>query len=75
MKILPIVQSDQYLIPYIGAIYGRYEYFTQVEKKLTGETQSLSSFATGYLYFGLHRLTDGWIFREWAPNATAIFLI
>jgi 1,4-alpha-glucan branching enzyme len=35
----------------------------------------LSDFATGYLYFGLHHLKEGWVFREWAPNATAIYLI
>ena len=72
---LPIVESDPYLEPYAAAIYGRYEYCVNVEKKLTGGNQTLSDFATGYLYFGLHRLTDGWVFREWAPNATAIFLI
>ncbi|MCE5331847.1 MAG: alpha amylase C-terminal domain-containing protein [Bacteroidales bacterium] len=75
MNILPIVKSDPYLAPFADAIYGRYEYFKEVEKKLRGETQTLSDFATGYLYFGLHRLTDGWVFREWAPNATAVFLI
>ena len=75
MNILPIVKSDPYLAPYANAIYGRYEYFLEVEKKLKGDFPSLSDFATGYLYFGLHRLTDGWVFREWAPNATAIFLI
>lgn len=75
MNILPIVESDPYLAPFADAIYGRYEYFNKVEKKLTGENQSLSDFASGYLYFGLHRQTDGWVFREWAPNATAIFLI
>ncbi|KAA6306348.1 1 4-alpha-glucan branching enzyme GlgB, partial [termite gut metagenome] len=37
--------------------------------------QTLSEFASGYLYFGLHRTKDGWIFREWAPNATQIYLI
>ena len=46
------------------------------ESALTGnEKNSLSDFATGYLYFGLHRTNDGWIFREWAPNATQIYLI
>lgn len=75
MNILPIIESDPYLVPFADAIYGRYEYFEKVEKKLTGEIQTLSDFATGYLYFGLHRQTDGWVFREWAPNATAIFLI
>ena len=75
MNILPIIKSDPYLVPFADAIYGRYEYFNKTEKKLTGDNQSLSDFATGYLYFGLHRQTDGWVFREWAPNATAIFLI
>ena len=49
--------------------------FLSIENKITGGNLSLSDFATGYLYFGLHRLTDGWVFREWAPNATAIYLI
>ncbi len=75
MNILPIVKADPYLEPFADAIYGRYEYVSLIEKKLTGENQTLSDFATGYLYFGLHHQSDGWIFREWAPNATAIFLI
>jgi len=75
MEILPIVKSDPYLEPFAAAIYGRYEYFKDTERKLLKENGSLSDFASGYLYFGLHRLTDGWVFREWAPNATAIFMI
>jgi 1,4-alpha-glucan branching enzyme len=75
MEILPFVQNDPYLQPYAAAIFGRYDYFCQIEKRLLTESHSLSEFATGYLYFGLHRLTDGWVFREWAPNATNIFLI
>ncbi|MDO9152536.1 MAG: alpha amylase C-terminal domain-containing protein [Paludibacter sp.] len=75
MKTLPIVKADPYLEPFAEAIYGRYEYCNLLEKKLTGEKQTLSDFATGYLYFGLHHQTEGWIFREWAPNATSIFLI
>lgn len=74
MKELALLKSDPWLAPYADAIRGRYEYFVSVEKKLTGD-QTLSGFASGYLYFGLHRLPDGWVFREWAPNATAIFLI
>ena len=35
----------------------------------------MSDFASGYLYFGLHRTDKGWVFREWAPNATAIYLV
>lgn len=75
MKILPVVKNDPYLEPFAEAIYGRYEYSIQVEKKLTGENQTLSDFATGYMFFGLHHHSEGWTFREWAPNATAIYLI
>lgn len=73
--LLPLIQSDPYLEPYADAIQGRYDYFLSVEKKLTGGSKRLSDIATGYLYFGLHRQQNGWVFREWAPNATAIYLI
>ena len=32
-------------------------------------------FASGHLYFGLHKTNDGWVIREWVPNATFIYLI
>lgn len=35
----------------------------------------MSDFADGHLYFGLHKTARQWVFREWAPNATAIYLI
>ena len=36
----------------------------------------LADWASGYLYFGLHhdRKNKQWIMREWAPNATAIYI-
>lgn len=74
-KVLPLVKSDPWLEPFADAIQGRYDYFLSMEKRLAGEDGSLSDFATGYLYFGLHKLPKGWVLREWAPNATAIFLI
>ncbi len=73
--ILPLIKSDPWLEPYAEAIQGRYDYYLQVEKKLTGGNMKLSDFATGYLYFGLRHVLEGWIFREWAPNATAIYMI
>ena len=74
-KMLPLVASDPWLEPYAFAIQGRYDYYLSIEKRLVGDNGSLSDFATGYLYFGLHHIPEGWVFREWAPNATAIFLI
>jgi 1,4-alpha-glucan branching enzyme len=38
--------------------------------------QSLADFAQGHQYFGLHRDQDGgWIYRDWAPYATALHLV
>lgn len=34
----------------------------------------MPEFANAYKYFGLHRDERGWVFREYAPNATAIWL-
>ena len=36
---------------------------------------SLAEFASGHEYFGLHFQSGEWVFREWAPNATAIYLV
>lgn len=71
-----IVQDDPYLEPYETAIRGRHDYYLWKLSQYTDNSkQTLSDFANGYNYFGLHKLPSGWIFREWAPNATEIFLI
>ena len=74
-KHLPIVARDPYLEPYEGALQARAEYALRKEAELTGG-QDLADWASGYLYFGLHhdRHNKQWILREWAPNATAIYI-
>ena len=72
-KHLKLVERDPYLQPYEGALQGRYDYAMNKEKEITGG-QPLSEWATGYLYFGLHHTPEGWVLREWAPNATAIYI-
>ena len=73
---LKLVERDAYLEPYNLSIEGRHRYFLKREKELTKNgRQTLSDFASGYLYFGLHRTSTGWVFREWAPNATRIVLV
>ena len=74
-KVLPIVKNDPWLEPYADAINGRHEDVLRKQIELVGADGSLSDFANAYNYFGLHHTADGgWVFREWAPNATAIFL-
>lgn len=73
---LNIIKNDPWLEPYKEAIIGRHQYALTKEAELTqGNKISLSEFANGYIYFGLHPTSDGWVFREWAPNATGIYLV
>ena len=72
-KQLKLVKSDPYLQPYEAALQGRYDYAINKEKEITGG-KTLADWATGYLYFGLHHTDKGWVLREWAPNATAIYI-
>ncbi len=66
-------KSDPWLNPFINAIDSRIARCLEKEKQLTVNS-TISDFAMGHFYYGLHRDGDNWIFREWAPNATAIFL-
>lgn len=75
-KKLEILRNDPWLEPFEAAITGRHE---DVKKKLaditSGTKGSLTDFANAYKYFGLHKEKKGWVFREYAPNATGITLI
>lgn len=71
---LKIVRDDEWLQPFEVAIQGRHEHVNNRIADLTGGKGSLSDFADGHLYFGLHRTPRQWVLREWAPNATAIYL-
>ena len=71
-----IVNRDPWLEPYENAIRGRHDHAMWMADHLTnGGKQKLSDFATGYLNYGLHKTDKGWVLREWAPNATEIYLI
>jgi len=81
------MRNDPYLRPYEKAIQARMRLVEEMRNRLTqGGRISLGNFASGHEYFGLHFLENqadsakvatkaGWVFREWAPNAKAIFLI
>ena len=75
MKTLKLIKNDPWLTPYKQAIEGRHNRAVEKIAELTNGTGNLSEFADGYLYFGLHKEKKQWVFREWAPNANAIYLI
>lgn len=74
-KDLKIIEKDSWLKPFSDAINGRHKRAIDKERELTQGNKSLSDFATGYMFFGLHRTKEGWVFREWAPNATEIYIV
>ena len=76
VKHIGLVKNDGWLEPYEDAIRGRHDHAVWKLNDLTQNGKmKLSEFADGYLYFGLHKLEKGWVLREWAPNATEIYVI
>jgi 1,4-alpha-glucan branching enzyme len=71
----PIFRSDLWLKPYSFKILKRSLRAERLEAALTAETGSLKGFAAGHEYYGLHRDSEGWIFRERAPHAQRIVLV
>ena len=74
-RLVRLLRSDSYLTPFSNQIRHRLENIEETEHRLTQGKESLAKFASGHEYFGLHFQKREWVFREWAPNATAIYLI
>jgi len=70
-----LLSGDSYLRPYEDVLRRRIQRINEKEEKLTRGKMSLAEFASGHEYFGLHFSENKWIFREWAPNATSLYLI
>ena len=73
MKSGSFYNSDPWLKPFTGVINSRITKCISKENRITGDG-TLCDFALGHYHYGLHRQEEHWIFREWAPNATQIFI-
>ena len=67
--------SDPWLKPFQGNIERRAAAAVKLENRLTEGKRSLMDFASAHEYFGLHFRSGWWVFREWAPNASAIYMV
>jgi 1,4-alpha-glucan branching enzyme len=75
-KMLNLIKNDLWLEPYKRAIADRHQHALDKIAELThNNRETIAEFASGHLYFGLHRTASGWTVREWAPNATRICLV
>ncbi len=71
---LKILEIDEWLKPYSSVFYQWKSMAENKEYNLTNG-QELCDFASGYLYYGLHKERKKWVLREWLPNAEKVFLI
>lgn len=65
---------DPWLTSIAPVLAERMRYVDAKIKHTLGQ-HSVDTFALGHLYYGLHVVKQQWVLREWAPNATKIFLV
>jgi 1,4-alpha-glucan branching enzyme len=70
-----LLDNDPFLRPYENVLKHRITHIREMENRLTQGKMELAEFASGHEYFGLHLHHNEWVFREWAPNATAVYLV
>jgi 1,4-alpha-glucan branching enzyme len=66
--------EDPDLASFLPIIARRKAKGEELARRLIGGSGSLAEIARVHEELGLHRTDRGWVFREWAPNATEIFL-
>lgn len=72
---LPILKTDSLLQRFADKIQARHSYFLKICQKMRGDCVRLSDNLNSHLFYGLHLSENQWILREWAPNATKIYLL
>ena len=70
---LKILKMNPCLQPYKQDLQMRMDNYKATKSALLKDGQTLSDFANGHHYFGLHSTEDGWYYREWAPGADALY--
>jgi len=75
MKMLRLIIDDPWLQPFQNVLDRRNKQIKEKIASFSKGKKSLSDAVNGHLYYGLHKLPDQWVIREWAPNAEAIFIV
>ena len=69
-----LLELNPQLQPFSGDIDLRMHLYHHTKWRLLGDKMTLNEFANAHNYFGIHHLEDGWVYREWAPNAYQLYL-
>ncbi len=72
-----LVKNDPWLEPFSKEINGRVERFKAKSRDIEKRFKSIESFASAYHFLGFNydKKAGGWWYREWAPNAKALYLV
>ena len=76
-KTFKLIKDDPWLEPSAGDIQDRYNRYLQKLESIQNDFRGLSDMASGHLYFGINfdKKRNGWTYREWAPEAKALYLV
>lgn len=70
-----IFDTDPYLEIYKKTIISRYQHLLNKRQDIMGDGEKLSHRINNHLYYMAHIEGKMWVFREWAPNATSLYMI
>ena len=71
---LRILEYDKALEPFRKDLELREANLLRTRFRLCGHGR-LSDFANAHEYYGFHHTAEGWVYREWAPAADALYLM
>jgi 1,4-alpha-glucan branching enzyme len=73
---LRLIEVDPWLEPSAQDIEDRYNRYLQRLNAINKDFGGIEKIADGYKYFGINydKKLKGWIYREWAPKARALYL-
>jgi 1,4-alpha-glucan branching enzyme len=76
-NILPIVKDSPWLKDHAVDIFERYERYSSSLRSIESDYGNLLEFARAHEYYGIHfdPFRNGWVYREWAPQAYNLFLM
>jgi 1,4-alpha-glucan branching enzyme len=75
MPLLRLIENDPWLKAFGNTILNRFDKTRAKINDIKKNKARLSDAVNAHLYYGLHKQKSTWVFREWAPNATSIYLV
>ena len=72
---MKIWKKDPWLEPYGKVVERRNQQILIRRQEIAGYGRPLKDAINGAMYYCLHRENGEWVFREWAPNASKLYLL